>query len=382
MKVAVVGGGVSGLSVAYHLAREGAEVVLLERGMIGYGASTRAGGGFRVHFWAEENVRFAVESRKRLLNLGRELGWNPVIERGGYLWLLEKEDDVKRFRNANNMWRKHGVGGRFLSPEELRDMFPYLRIDDVLEGFLGPQDGKFHHDFIIYGYYKSALDLGVSIHEGTEVFSIITDEERVIGVETSRGGLDADAVVVAAAEETNSLLEPLGINLPVKPVRREAAVTEPTQYFIEPLIIDWETNAYFTQTLRGEIIGGIDYPVRHGKIGLGTTLGAVSAWARALIRRIPTLRDMRVVRTWSGYYTMSIDSSHIMGRDDEWPEGLYVACGYSGHGFMMAPLVGELLSRNILYGEVHELMRPFLPSRFREGRMIPEALVIGGEAGL
>ncbi len=382
MKVVVIGGGVSGLSTAYHLARGGAEVVLLERGVIGYGASTRAGGGFRVHFWAEENVKFAVESRKRLLRLGRELGWNPVIERGGYLWLLKREEDIRRFREADKMWRRNGVGGRFLSPEELRERFPYLQVEDVAEGFLGPQDGKFHHDFITYGYYASALRLGAKILEGTEALSIITDERKVIGVETSRGGLDADAVVVAAAEETNTLLKPLGITLPIEPVRKEAAVTEPVQHMIEPLIIDWESNAYFTQTPRGEIIGGIDYPVKHGKIGLGTTLGAVSSWAKALTRRIPILRDLRVLRTWSGYYTMSTDSSHIMGRDEEWPEGLYVACGYSGHGFMMAPLVGELLARNILHGEVHELMRPFLPSRFREGRLIPEALVIGGEAGL
>ena len=382
MRVAVVGGGVTGLSLAYHLARRKAEVVVVERGLIGQGASTRAGGGFRVHFWAEENVKFAVESRKRLLRLGGELGWNPVIERTGYLWLLSSKEEIRRFRDADKMWRRNGVGGEFLTPEELRRRYPYLMVDDVAEGFLGLHDGKFHHDFIVYGYYTAARRLGVEIHERTEALSIIHDEGKVIGVETSLGGLAADVVVVAAAEETNTLLNPLGIKLPIQPIRREAAVTEPIQHLIDPLIIDWEANAYFTQTPRGEVIGGIDYPVKPGKIGLGTTLGAVSSWARALIHRIPRLRDIRVMRTWSGYYTMTVDSSHVMGRDPEWPEGLYVACGYSGHGFMMAPLVGELLSKNILYGDVDELMRPFLPTRFKEGRLIREALVIGGEAGL
>lgn len=379
MKVLIVGAGVTGLAVAYNLARMGArDIKVIDRGLIGHGTSTRAGARFRVHFWAEENVRFAKESIKRLVRLGRVTGWNPIIDYGGYLWLLSSEEDIKEFRKANEMWRRLRVGGEFLEPEELKHRYPYLNINGILEAFFGPQDGKFHHDYVTYGYYWAGKKMGVKYHEHVEAHRIILKDGRVKGVETSRGKIETEVLVLAAAERTNILLKTIGIVLPVEALRKEVIITEPYKYFIDPLIVDWGSTAYVGQTIRGEILGGIDVPVKPGLIGLETTFYATSEWAKAAIKRIPVLRHARIMRTWSGYFASSKDESHIMGRDPEWPEGLYVAFGYSGHGFMMAPLVGELLADNILHGKIHELMKPFLPTRFKEGKLIPEKLVIGG----
>ncbi len=124
-------------------------------------------------------------------------------------------------------------------------------------------------------------------------------------------------------------------------------------------------------------MGSISYPKIYGEKPLNTTLAFLSKWSSAIARILPAIRNIRVMRVWSGYYVVSPDKSHILGRDDEWPEGLYVNTGYSGHGFMMAPFSGYLLARNILYGEVPKDMKPFLPDRFRKGKTINEPMVVG-----
>jgi len=378
VKIAVVGGGISGLSIAWNLAiRNEGEIHLFEKNWITYGSSTRSGARFRVHFWAEENSRFALESIRRLEKLARRMDWNPIIHRGGYLWLLLHEQHIDRFREANKMWSKLGVQGVFLDPGMVKERYPYINADDVLEAFFGPQDGSLHHDYVCFGYYSLAKKLGVIFHELTPVHNIIIENKKVKQLKTAKGLVDVDVIVLSAGAWTNELLENIGIRLPTEPVRKEMCLTEPYHYFIDPLIIDTGSGAFVGQTLKGEILGSLDYPTTPGLIQLETKFDFVVRWARAITKRIPVLKNARIMRTWAGYYMMSSDCSHIMGRDPEWPEGLYVAYGYSGHGFMMAPLVGELLAENILTGKIPELMKPFLPTRFKENKLIQEKMVIG-----
>ncbi|MCS7126085.1 MAG: FAD-binding oxidoreductase [Aigarchaeota archaeon] len=378
MKIAVIGGGISGLSIAYNLAlRNAGEIHVYEKKWITYGSSTRSGARFRVHFWREENSKFAIESIKRLEKLSTKMEWNPVIYRGGYLWLITKENIVEQFRDANKMWSRLGVPGIFLDQREVKERYPYIMVDDILSAFYGPQNGSYHHDYVCFGYYSLAKSLGVHFHEMTTVDELIVSENKVKYVKTDKGEVDVDIVVLATGAWTNTLLEKLRISLPTEPLRREVCLTEPYHYFIEPLIIDTESSAYFGQTLKGEILGSVDYPTPRGLIDLDVRFKVISAWARAISKRVPLLKNSRIMRTWAGYYMMSLDESHIMGRDPEWPEGLYVAFGYSGHGFMMAPLVGELLAENIITGRVDELMKPFLPTRFKENKLIKEKMVIG-----
>ncbi|MEN2974260.1 MAG: FAD-binding oxidoreductase [Candidatus Caldarchaeales archaeon] len=378
MKIAVVGGGISGLSIAYNLAlRNAGEIHVYEKKWITYGSSTRSGARFRVHFWREENTKFAIESIKRLEKLASKMAWNPIIHRGGYLWLLSNESMIDQFKNANNMWGRMGVPGIFLDPGELRERYPYIMVDDILSAFYGPQNGSYHHDYVCFGYHSLAKSLGVQFHEMTSVDEVLVVGNRVSQIKTDKGLTNIDVVVLATEAWTNILLDKLGISLPTEPLRKEVCLTEPYRHFIDPLIIDTESSAYVGQTLKGEILGSIDYPTQRGLLDINVRFELMSAWARAISKRIPILRNCRIMRTWAGYYMMSLDESHIMGRDPEWPEGLFVAYGYSGHGFMMAPLVGELLAENILTGRIDDLMRPFLPTRFKENKLIKERMVIG-----
>jgi sarcosine oxidase subunit beta len=378
VRVVIVGSGIMGLSSAYNLAKLGVkDIVILEKEYLSYGSTVRSASRFRVHFWTEENSKFAIESKKIMVKLSSITGWNMIITTGGYLWLLFTEEQVKAFREKNKMWERLGIPGEFLSPSEIKEKYPYIYTDDVLEGFFGPQNGSCFHNYVAFGYYKAAAKLGAKLFERSPVERVLVENNKVVGVMLPNGKVEADVVLLTAGAWTDELLRGLGIELPTEPERKEMALTESYKYFIEPLVIDFGTSAYVGQALKGEILGSIEVPVKSGLLPLENTLDFLVKWAKAVYKRFPVLRGAKIMRCWSGYYSMSADSSHIMGRDPDWPEGLYVAYGDSGHGFMMGPLIGKLLAKNILYGEVDELMRPFLPTRFKEGKLVPEKLVIG-----
>lgn len=378
MRIVIVGGGIIALASAYNIAKlHGEEIIVLEKGYIPCGSSTRLASRFRVHFWSEENTRFAIESRKLMLKLQSSFNLNPLTEVCGYLWILTREDELKAFKEKNKLWERLGVPGRFLSPEDVKDSYPYINVEDVIGAFFGPQNGCYHHDYVSYGYLMAGRKLGVRFFEGSKVTGIVVENNKVRGVNTMNGQVDADIVLLAAGAWTDELLSSIGIVLPTDAVRKEMAITESYKHFIDPLVVDFSFGAYYGQTLKGEILGSISVPVDHGLIPLNTSFKFVAKWAYHLYKRIPITMNARIMRTWSGYYSTSIDSSHIMGRDPDWPKGLYVAYADSGHGFMFAPLIGKLIARNIVYDEIDNLMKPFLPTRFKEGRLIEEKLVIG-----
>jgi len=375
----IVGGGIVGLTTAYNIALQGVrEVAVVEQSYIASGASTRNAGHFRVHFWTPENTRFAIESNERLIEFVSRIGRDPEIHRGGYLWLLCTEEQVKSYERSNDkLWSRMGVPGKFLTPEEISEKYPYVNVEDVVSGFLGPQDGKMNPNIVALSYYEKDRELGVRFLTYTKAEKILINGRKVKGVQTTNGFLEAEKILIAAGGWTSELLKTADIDLPVEPERKEIGVTEPIKCFINPEVISLKTNAYVGQMLHGEIIGTIEYPIVKGLVPLVNTLDWSRAFAKSISELIPLTKHLMILRSWSGYYAMTPDHSHILSRDPEWPENLYVATGFSGHGFMMAPLAGELMAKNILYDEVDELIKPFLPTRFEEGNLIHEIMVIG-----
>jgi len=376
--VAIIGEGIIGLSIGYNIARRGErDLVVIEGKHMGYGSSTRSASHFRVHFWSDENVRFAIEARKRLLRLGEELSFNPLVETNGYMWLLYEEALLQAYRKRNAKWAELGVPGRLLSSDDLEANHPYISTAGLLGAFFGPQDGSLHHDFLMFGYRDAILKSGGEIRERVEAKRLIADGNRIRGVETSTGFVEADNVVVAAGVGCNQILETLGIRLPMASERREICVLEPMRPFIKTFVINTKLKSFYVaQTLRGESIGSIDPHPAKQSLELGNTIEFLKEFSRAAVLTIPTLRKARVLRVWSGFYEVTPDHSQILGRDPEWPDGLYVAAGFSGHGLMMAPFVGEVMADQILEDRIHPLMKPYDPTRFEEKREIKETLVM------
>ncbi len=374
-EVVIIGGGIMGLATAYHLAKLGLKGAVFEQNYIGSGSSTRNTSRFRVHFFSPENTKFAIESRRRILNLAKELNWNPLPVVGGYLWLIHDEETLKQFKESNKMWSSLGVAGIFMEEKEVKEKYKYLNTNGLIAAFYGPQDGRIHHDFVTYGYYEAALKLGFKVFEHKKVTSIVVSGSKVKGVKVGDAFVEANKIVVCAGAWSNEILSTIGIKLPLVPERREIGITEPFKITIEPLII--RGNTYVGQSSRGEVIGSGSYQIVKGLTPMTNTLQWVSLFAKNLMEIIPSLRYAKLLRMWSGYYEVTPDHSHILGDDPEWPSGLYVGTGFSGHGFMMSPFAAEALAEYIVDDKMHPLMKPFLYSRFKEEKLINETLVIG-----
>ncbi len=379
----IIGGGIIGLSIAYYLMKKkpNLKVTVLEKKYVGYGASTRNGSHIRVHFWSRENTIFAIESRKLMIKFASELGWNPILIFGGYLWLIFDEETLKIYEDVNRkLWRKLDVPVSFLDKTQVKEKYPYINIDGLITGVLGPQDGKIHHDFVTLGYYYGVKKRGGEVFEYTPADKIVIENNSVKGVLSGSKMIESDNVIVAAGAWSKGLFEDINIELPLTPVRKEQGVMEPTKLFIAPLIVDTRSSSqglYICQTPRGEVMGSVDYPEVKNKYEFTNTMKYLSTFARHAINLIPALRHLSFLRIWSGDYNVSPDHSQILGRDELWPDGLYVATGFSGHGFMMAPYVGVTMSDYLIDGVKDKVMKAYFPDRFRKGRLIHETMIIG-----
>jgi sarcosine oxidase subunit beta len=377
----IVGGGVAGLSLAYNLAKIGytGSVLVLERGFLGSGSTVRNAARFRVHFFSRENTVFARESAERIARLQQETGVPVTVRRGGYLWLISREDSLEKLREFNRrVWAPEGVPVEFLGVEEIPKRWECLNVDGFIAGMFGPQDGAVHYYqmTIAMAYYASSRGVRIAVYR--PVRRILVEGGRVKGVEVEGAGtVRADKVVVAAGSWSRLLLEGIGISLPLRPVRKSLLVTEPYRYTLEPLVIVFEKGSYIGQTFKGGIMATgvvkdpetIDYSM--------VSLKWLADTARTIAKLVKNGRYLRILRAWSGTYNTTPDHSHILGRSEDWPEGLYVSTGYSGHGLMMSPYAGELLAKLIAEDKIHPHMKPYLPDRFKEGRLIHETLILG-----
>ncbi|MCE4617526.1 MAG: FAD-binding oxidoreductase, partial [Desulfurococcales archaeon] len=340
----------------------------------------RNAGHFRVHFFSRENTVFAMQSKKRLLSLPKKTGYNPLVVQGGYFWLFHREETLKAYKIYNEkLWKPLGAPIKFFTPEEVRRRYPFLNTEGLIGAAMGPQDGSFHHDAVIYGYYSKLRAMGVKILEQSPVRRLIVENGRLVGAEVEGlGRIEASKTLVAAGGWSVKLLETAGVQIPLTPVLKEILVTEPYKYKFRELFILTDMAGYFTQTLKGELLGSIGLPDEpKGVVPMNNSLRWLTRFAKMMVSTLKGSENIRVLRLWSGYYAMTPDKGHILGRDPEWPTGLYVNTGYSGHGFMMAPYAGELLAKYMVEGKIHDHMKPFLPTRFKEGKLIKEGLVIG-----
>jgi sarcosine oxidase subunit beta len=376
--VIVVGGGIMGLSLAYHLARmePRRSIVVLEASYLCSGASGRNGGGVRAQWANELSVRLMQESLGEFRNFAREHRINTWFRQGGYLFLARSERRAEELGRSVEVQRKAGLDTELLSHEQVKRVVPELSTEGVLAASYNAHDAVVFPWPFVWGYAEGARQRGVQIETFTRVTDVLVTNAEIAGVETSQGTIRAPVVVVACGALSPAVAAMAGVDLPTVPHRHEICATEPLKPFLTPLVADLTDGLYFSQSTRGEIVGGIsDARAPHGD-DQSSSARFLALYARALVTRFPRLGAARILRQWAGLYDISPDQGPILGAAPS-PRGLFLVSGFTGHGFMMAPVVGKRLARLIAQGTSSVEIDTWTLSRFREGRKLPADMIIG-----
>ena len=373
--VVIIGGGVIGLSIAYHLSqRKEGKIVLLEKGQLGEGSTSRCVGGIRTQFSTEINIRFSLESMKTFEHFEEEFGVDPEFKRIGYLFLATTDQDVKVFQQNLILQKQFGIAVEWLHPDEIRRRFPYLKMDDILGGTFSPRDGYAGPSEVLSGFSGGAKRAGVRIYEGVEAKEILADKGKVTGVRTNGGEISSPVVVNAGGPYAYLVAEMAGLRIPVKPLRRQVFVTAPFHLIDQaiPLTIDFDRGWYFRQEVDGFLLSGpLD---REPSFNTNTDYEAMVEASENAIYRVPALEKARIARGWAGLYEISPDNHAILGKVPGL-EGFILANGFSGHGFQHSPAVGKVISELILDGEATTLDISSLSiERFERGELILEPM--------
>ena len=381
-EVVVIGGGVIGASIAYHLAARGCtDVRVLERGALaGEGSTGKATGGIRAQFGSDVNVRLSLLSLEKLRRFPQELGVDSGYRPCGYLFLADSAESLDTLLAAQAVQHAAGVAARAVDPQEALAINPALSLDGVVGGTWCPTDGFIRPLEILRGYTEGARRLGVRFDYGAPVEAIERVGDRVTAVRTNGGRIAAGAVVNAAGAWAEVVGRMAGVEVPVTPLRRQIAQTVPTDVLPEcmPLTI-FVDDGFHARVRDGRVLLlWPDEPRSADPFDLTfdeAWLPEVTARAHS---RIPRLRDVPVDRAacWNGLYEVSPDR-HVLLGPAPGVENFYLANGSSGHGVMHSPAIGQLLAEIVLDGAASSLDAHALrPSRFAEGEPIesPELL--------
>ena len=378
--VVVVGGGAVGASTAYHLAASGAgSVLLLEReAALGTGSTGRCAGGFRQQFSSAINVRLSLASIPLIVGFSETHGIPLDVVQDGYLFLVRDEGTWRSFRAAAAMQRSLGAQVHELDAREAAALVPGIAIDGLIGATYGPQDGLADPSGLTQGYATIARRAGAQIRTGVDVQRIRVERGAVSGVETDLGFVASRAVVNAAGPWAGPLAATAGLTLPIEPIPRVVVVTGP--FAGAParrtLVIDAASSFYFHREGQGVLMGMGD-PAERSTFDM--TVDQAFVAERLLptaLGVLPALADASIAHSWCGLYEMTPDRHPILGAVAGL-DGLYLANGFSGHGFQHAPIVGQLLAELIVEGRAHTVDVSALGlERFAAGRPIGETHVV------
>lgn len=377
--VVIIGGGVIGASVAYHLAAAGvADVLVLDRGAEpGAGSSGRATGGFRAQFGTAMNVRLSLLARDLLRRFEEETGVDPGFDPVGYLWIAEHEASLPALESGLAVQHAEGLTEtRTVSPEEIARLNPAVRLEGIVGGVFGPSDGTIRPLDVLRGYQVAATRRGVRFRYGQEVTGLVRGGDgRIRSVLAGRQRYDTQAVVNAAGAWAAPVARWGGVDLPVFPLKRQVAVTRPFDALpaTMPMTIFVE-DAFHLRVRDGRVLLLWPTPAETAA-PFDTTVdpGWLTAVAARARRRIPVLESARIddAACYAGLYEMSPDKHAILGPAPECPN-LFLANGSSGHGVMHAPALGQLLAEMLIDGRATALDTfPLRPGRFAEGAPNP-----------
>ena len=375
-EVVVVGGGATGTSIAFHLAEAGVEVCLLERHSLSSGSTSRAAGGIRTQFSDPLNIAIGLRSVEAFSRFAERPGGEIDFHQVGYLFLLDRPEDVELFEQNVALQNELGVPSRVVEPAEAAKLSPLAGLDGVLAATYCPLDGHASPEAVAQSYAAGARERGATVLTGRPATAIEVTDGRIERVVTDAGPIETGTVVLAAGVWSPELARTAGVDLPVEPVFREVVTTAPVDGLPEriPLTVDFSTGFYFHREGPGLLIGMADRNQEPG-FDAPTDPDWLEHVTEVAARRAPAFLDMGIAHGWKGYYEVSPDYNGLVGEAAA-VERLLYATGFSGHGFMQAPAIGEIVRDLYLGREPFVAVSPLSAERFALQAPRPEHNVI------
>jgi sarcosine oxidase subunit beta len=377
-EVVIIGGGISGCSIAYNLAKQGMKnVVVIEKNYICSGSTGRCGAGVRMQWGTVINCTIAKKSIEFFENANEILEYDDDVEfkQSGYLLVASTDKEMEQFKKNIKVQHEVGIPSKLLTVQEAKEIVPYLNTDILTGAAFCEKDGFLNPFKTTDAYYKAAKRLGVEFYTYTEVIGIKVENGKIKGVITNKGEIAAEKVVNATNGWSKQICDMVNVDIPVYSQRHQILVTEPVEAMQGPMVMSFSLNLYVQQSPHGSFIMG------RGDENEPRDLRQTSSWhfveemAKTIDSLLPPISNLRVIRQWAGLYNMTPDKQPIYGTVDE-VKGLYLALGYSGHGFMFGPVTGMAISEMILGKKPSIDVSMLNVNRFKTGNLLLEPSVV------
>ena len=375
--VVVIGGGVVGLSTAYHLARAGVtDVVLIEKDELGSGSTSKAAGGVRAQFSDAVNIELGARSLHAFETFKATFGQEIDLQQVGYLFLLEKPEHVAAFEKNVALQNELGVPSRLIDVSEAKALSPLVSTEGLLAAAYSPRDGHCTPESVVNGYAGAARRAGARLVRNCAVTEIASSGGTITDVLTDQGSIATDTVICAAGAWSRGLGAMVGVELPVDPLRRQILTTAPMPGLDPrtPFTIDFSTSFYFHGEGQGLLLGMSD-PDETPGFKLTESDEWLAGLGLAIERRAPDLSAVGLRAGWAGLYEMTPDHNALVGEADG-PSRFLYATGFSGHGFLMGPAIGEVM-RDLYLGRSPVVdVGPLTADRFADAGLRPELNIV------
>ena len=374
--VVIIGGGGHGLATAYYLASNHGikNIAVIEKGWIGGGNTGRNTTIIRSNYLWDESAAIYEHSLKLWETLSSELNFNIMFSQRGVLTISHSEHELKEMSRRVHAIRLNGIDSEILSPKEIKKFIPIINTDQnirypILGGFLQKRGGTARHDAVAWGYARAADSLGVDIIQNCEVTGIIRDQNKIKGIDTTKGHISTKKIGVVVAGHSSILAEMSGLHLPIQSRPLQALVSEPIKPILDTVIMSNAVHMYISQSDKGEMVlgAGVDKYNSYAQRG---SFPVPQHMISAAVELFPVLSRLRMLRHWGGIVDTCPDASPIISKTDI--DGLFFNCGWGTGGFKATPGSGHVFADLIAKDEPNKINAPYSLDRFNTGYLIDE----------
>jgi len=376
-EVVIIGGGIMGCAAAFELAKRGVvDILIIEKGCLSSGATGRCGAGIRQQWGAELNARLAMESTHIFEHLEEYTGYSGDcgLYQGGYLLVAYTEKEWAQFQKNLEVQHRLGIDSRAVDLQEAQEIVPHLNTNGMYGATYCGKDGHANPFHCTLAYALGAQKMGAEIAAYTTATSLRASGGRITGVETDQGFVEAGIVLNCTNTKAPELAALVGEDIPVYAERHQALVTEPVAPLMDCMVMSFQRSFYVQQTPHGSFVMGIG-PQEEPSHNSHSTWQYLEKNCAVICETLPVLRQLRVVRQWAGQYDLSPDRNPIIDEAKN-ARGFYSLCGFSGHGFMVAPRVAILLANHLTGREDSLDIRRFSAERYKTGKLLLEPSVV------